>query len=70
MAKRLVELMRSVDTVLEERKQLARRERQLVQALNRALEKMGYAVVPAKGGGPRRRPRRRGRLPGRKPKGP
>ncbi len=68
MAKRLMDLMRSVDTVLDDRRRLARRERQLVQALNRALEKMGYGVVAAKGGGPRRRPR--GRPPGRKPNGP
>ncbi len=68
MAKRLMDLMRSVDTVLDDRRRLARRERQLVQALNRALEKMGYGVVAAKGGGPRRR--RRGRPPGRKPNGP
>lgn len=59
MAKRLADLMRSVDTVLEERKRLVQRERQLVTALNRALGKMGYAVVAARGGGPRRR--RRGR---------
>ena len=67
MAKRLVDLMRSVDTVLGERKRLVQREGQLVRALNRALAKMGYAVVAAKGDGRRRR-RRRGRRPGRKPK--
>ena len=67
MAKRLVELVRSVDTVLDERKRLAQREKRLVRALNRALGKLGYAVVAAKGGGGRRR-RRRGRRPGRKPK--
>jgi hypothetical protein len=69
MAKRLVDLVRSVDTVLGERKRLAKQEKRLVGALNRALGKMGYAVVPAKGGGQRRRRRRRrGRRPGRKPK--
>ncbi len=68
MAKRLVDLFRSVDTVLDERRRLAQRERRLVVALNRALAKMGYAVVAAKGGGGRRRRRRRGRRPGRKPK--
>jgi len=68
MAKRLVDLVRSVDTVLGERKRLAKQEKRLVGALNRALAKMGYAVVPAKGGGQRRRRRRRGRRPGRKPK--
>ncbi len=68
MAKRLVDLMRSVDTVLGVRKQLAQREKRLVRALNRALGKMGYAVVAAKAGGVRRRRRRRGRRPGRKPK--
>ena len=68
MAKRLVELVRSVDTVLDDRKRLAQREKRLVRALNRALGKMGYAVVAAKGGGVRRRRRRRGRRPGRKPK--
>ncbi|MGH7408852.1 MAG: hypothetical protein ACREKF_12705 [Candidatus Methylomirabilales bacterium] len=67
MAKRLVELVRSVDTVLDERKRLAQREKRLVRALNRALGKLGYAVIAAKGGGGRRR-RRRGRRPGRKPK--
>lgn len=61
MAKRLVDLMRSVDTVLDERKRLAQREKQLVRALNRALRKMGYAVVAGKGEGGRRRRRRRGR---------
>jgi len=68
MAKRLVDLVRSVDTVLGERKRLAKQEKRLVGALNRALGKMGYAVVAAKGGGQRRRRRRRGRRPGRKPK--
>lgn len=66
MAKRLVDLMRSVDTLLEERKRLVQQERQLVRALNRALGKMGYAVVTARGGGPRRR--RRGRRPRRRAK--
>lgn len=61
MAKRLVDLMRSVDTVLDERKRLAKREKQIVRALNRALGKMGYAVVAGKGEGGRRRRRRRGR---------
>lgn len=60
MAKRLVDLVRSVDTVLEERKRLTKREGLLVRALNRALGRMGYAIVAAKGGGPRRR-RRAGR---------
>lgn len=69
MAKRLVDLVRSMDTVLGERKRLIKQEKRLVGALNRALGKMGYAVVPAKGGGQRRRRRRRGRRPGRKPKG-
>jgi hypothetical protein len=68
MAKRLVDLIRSVDTVLDERRRLAQQEKRLVGALNRALAKMGYAVVAAKGGGGRRRRRRRGRRPGRKPK--
>jgi len=68
MARRLVDLVRSVDTVLGDRKRLAKQEKRLVGALNRALGKMGYAVVPAKGGGQRRRRRRRGRRPGRKPK--
>jgi len=68
MAKRLVDLIRSVDTVLDERRRLAQREKRLVRALNRALAKMGYAVVAAKGGGGRRRRRRRGRRAGRKPK--
>ncbi len=54
MAKRLVDLMRSVDTVLEERKRLVQREEQLVRALNRALGKMGYAIVAATRGRPRR----------------
>ncbi len=66
MAKRLVDLMRSVDTVLKERKQLVQREGQLVRALNRALGKMGYAVVAATGSRPRRR--RLGRRPRRRPK--
>jgi hypothetical protein len=61
MAKRLVDLVRSVDTVLEERKRLSKREGLLVRALNRALAKMGYAIVAAKGGAPRRRRRRAGR---------
>jgi len=71
MAKRLAELIRSVDTVLGERRRLAQQERRLVAALNRALRKMGYAIGPAKGGGrgAGRRRRRRGRRPGRKPKG-
>jgi hypothetical protein len=68
MAKRLAVLIRSVDTVLGERRRLAQQEKRLVGALNRALAKMGYAVVVAKGGGGRRRRRRRGRRPGRKPK--
>lgn len=67
MAKRLVDIMRSVDIVLQERKRLAQREEQLVRALNRALGKMGYTIVAAKEGGPRRR-RRRGSRPKRRPK--
>ncbi len=68
MAKRLAVLIRSVDTVLGERRRLAQQEKRLVGALNRALAKMGYAVVAAKVGGGRRRRRRRGSRPGRKPK--
>lgn len=64
MAKRVVDLMRSVDIVLQERKRLADRERQLVRLLSRAVGKMGYTIVVAKGGGRRRR---RGRRPRRKP---
>ncbi|HEV8662605.1 MAG TPA: hypothetical protein VGT06_05590 [Candidatus Methylomirabilis sp.] len=66
MAKRLVDLVRSVDTVLEERKRLSKREGLLVRALNRALAKMGYAIVAVKAGGQRRRRRRRAGRRGRR----
>lgn len=64
MAERLEKLIKSVKVILGERKRLARVERKVMAALNSALGKIGYIVVPAKRAAPRRR-RRGGRKAGR-----
>jgi hypothetical protein len=61
VAERIEKLITSVKVILGERKRLARVERKVVAALNTALGKIGYIVVPAQRAAPRRRRRRRGR---------
>ena len=64
MPERLEKLIKSVKVILGERKRLARVERKVMAALNSALAKIGYIVVPVKRTVPARR-RRRGRKAGR-----
>lgn len=55
-------LVKSVESLLAEKRGVAEKEKQLVETLNRALGPMGYRVVPAgTGGGLRGRRRRRRR---------
>ena len=59
--KKLENLVKSVGAVLGERKRLERVEKGLVTTLNKALGKIGYKVVSAKGAAPATRRRRRAR---------
>lgn len=59
MAERLDNLVKNVRVVLGERKRLERVEKKVVGALNKALGKIGYKVVAAKGAAPAKRRRRR-----------
>jgi hypothetical protein len=52
-------LVKSVEALLQEKKVVAARERELIGGLNAVLEKMGYRVVATDA-----MPRRRGRPPG------
>jgi len=61
VAERIEKLIRSVKIILGERKRLARVERKVMTALNSALGKIGYIVVPAKRSQVARRRRRGGR---------
>ena len=45
MAEKLSELVRAVERILPERRRLAQAERKVVNALNRALGRIGYKVV-------------------------
>ncbi len=64
MPERLEKLIKSVKVILGERKRLARVERKVMAALNSALGKIGYIVVPVERAAPGRR-RRGGRKAGR-----
>lgn len=55
-------LVKLVEGLVAEKDALAAKERELVEALNAALAKMGYHVVPTAGGTAGRK--RRGRPPG------
>ena len=58
-------LMKSVEDLLLEKQVVGQKERELVQALNNALRKVGYAVVPIDSAKTAVRRNRRGRPPGR-----
>src|SRR2546426_11667596 len=58
-------LVHSVQELLAEKRVVGKKERELVQALNSALRKMGYKVVPLNSAMPAARQNRRGRPPGR-----
>lgn len=62
-------LVKSVEDLLAEKQEVEKKEQALVQALNSALHKMGYAVVPGNSEKPgvRRRGRKPGRPRGRRP---
>lgn len=60
MARRTDGLDKALEGLLGERRKVAQSERKVVQALNRALKKIGYQAVPiGRGEAPKRR--RRGR---------
>ena len=58
-------LMKSVEDLLLEKQVVGKKERELVQALNSALRKVGYEVVLMHSAKPAVRRNRRGRPPGR-----
>ena len=60
------EIISSVNALLAEKEQIARREQELIQGLNGVLRQMGYEVIRADGQSPPAG-RRRGRPPGRRP---
>ncbi len=57
MAQKLEDLIKGVSSVLGERKKLQQVEKRLVKTLNKALNKIGYQVVAARGAAPGRRRR-------------
>ena len=61
-------LMKSVEDLLLEKQVVGRKERELVQSLNSALRRVGYAVVPIISTKTAVRRNRRGRPLGRPPK--
>ena len=58
-------LLKSLEDLLAEKQVVGKKERVLVQALNSALRKMGYEVVPIHSAKPAVRRISRGRPPGR-----
>ena len=59
-------LVKSVESLLAEKRAVAEKEKELIEGLNRVLTQMGYEVVPMKASAPNgRKGRRRGRKPGR-----
>ena len=59
-------LVKSVESLLAEKRAVAEKEKELIEGLNRVLTQMGYEVVPTKVTAPNgRKGRRRGRKPGR-----
>lgn len=58
-------LVKCVEGFLAEKEAMAAKERKLVEDLNAVLGKMGYQVIPAKGGGgTAASAKKRGRPPG------